>query len=148
MPHYSTTIELAGAVADVFAFFAQPALLVGLAPPELRLELVEGPERLQPGSRLRWKARRWGVSQHLVSAVTVFEENARIVEEQLQGPFARWVVERLFEPSGAGTRLREGIDFEPPGGMLGRMVTADAVRADLERLAAFRDGKLKALFGS
>jgi ligand-binding SRPBCC domain-containing protein len=143
MPRHVNTVEIPRPVADVFDFLARPANLQRLAPPELRLELVEGPDRLELGSVLHWKARRMGVSQMLVHEVTAFEEGVRIVEEQRRGPLRRWVFAHRFEPSQAGTRLTEEIDYEPPGGPLGLLVGAEAIRQDLETLFAYREKQLR-----
>ena len=147
MPHYTTTLDLPRPPAAVFALFAQPAQVVRLAPPELHLELVEGPARVSLGSVLRWKARRWGISQRLVGEVTTFEEATVLAETQREGPFAVWVLTRRFEATADGTRLHETVDFEPPRGMLGRLVTADVVRTEVEKLFAFRAEKLRELLG-
>jgi ligand-binding SRPBCC domain-containing protein len=143
MPQYTTTLDLARPVEDVFALFAAPAQLVCLAPPELRLELLEGPERVQLGSVLRWQARRAGVRQFLVTEITAFEENGSIVEKQKQGPFARWEAVRRFAPHDDGTRLIETVEFEPPRGVLGLLLNAKAIGAELERMFAYRELRLR-----
>lgn len=146
MPQQSVTISIAKQIDDVFLFFSTPTNLLKLAPPDLHLELVEGPAIMQLGSRLTWKGRRWGVSQKMVQEVVRFESAKLIIEEQKQGPFGRWVVERHFTMIDIGTSVREEILFEPPGGLLGRLVTADFIRRDLDKLFAFREAKLKELF--
>ena len=45
-----------------------------------------------------------------------------------------------------GTRAA-GCPFDPPGGLLGYMITADSIRKDLQRLLAYRELKLKEIFG-
>ena len=145
MPDFSTAYEIARLPADVFAFLRTPANLVKLIPPDVALELVEAPETLQAGHRLLWKARRWGVTQRIEMAVTELVHPLRLVLTQEQGPFARWEQVQTFEMTANGTRLTETVTFEPPRGMLGRLLTADAVLADLERLYAYRGGRLKAI---
>lgn len=148
MPHYTASFEIACPVAELFAFFATPANLVPLSPPDWHVELVTGPARLELGARLTWKGRRWGVSQRIVQEITAFDVENRIVVEQKQGPFARWAHEHRFEEIEAGTRLSERIDFEPPTGLLGRLIDADAIRKDLEKLYAYRESKLREIFRS
>src|SRR5450755_333263 len=100
MPHHNTSIDVARPIAEVFDFLARPANLAQLASPELGLLLVEGPERLALGSVMHWKARRMGITQSLVNAITAFEEGVRIDEEQQKGPFKRWSFTHRFEPAG------------------------------------------------
>src|SRR4051794_534795 len=98
MPQQSVTISIARPIDKVFLFFSKPMNLQKLAPPDFHLELVEGPAIMQLGSRITWKGKRWGVAQKMVQEVTRFESPALLVEEQKQGPFGRWVVERHFTP--------------------------------------------------
>jgi ligand-binding SRPBCC domain-containing protein len=143
MPLYTVTLNLSRPLDEIFTFFTRPINLLKLAPPELHLELLDGPELMQLGSRLTWKGRRWGFSQKIIQEVTKFESAKLIVEEQKQGPFARWVHAHHFTATEAGTSIREEIHFEPPGGLLGRLISADFIRKDLDKLFAFRETKLR-----
>ena len=51
-----------------------------------------------------------------------------------------------FVSTEAGTLLHDKIDFEPPGGLLGRMITANSIQKDLEKLIAHRQKMLKEIF--
>jgi len=147
MQQYSTTVEIARPLDEMFAFLSRPTNLARLAPPDFHLELVEGPEVMELGSRLVWKGRRWGIPQKLVQEVTTFVAGKLIVEEQRKGPFPRWIHAHHFAATAAGTQLREDIQFEPPGGIVGLMINADFIRKDLDKMFAFRATKLKELFG-
>lgn len=146
MAEYHVTLEVPRPVAEMFAFLRRPANLVALAPPDLHLQLIEGPNVLVQGSRVTWKARRWGVSQTIVSEVIALQENAWIEEVQRQGPFPRWQQRLTFEPTNDGTRIQFTIDFEPPGGVLGLLVTESFLRNDLDALFAYRAEKLREMF--
>jgi ligand-binding SRPBCC domain-containing protein len=129
-------------VGVVFAFFLRPANLVRAAPPELHLRLVSGPDRIAVGSRVTVQARRWGLGVRLVTEVTRLEEGALLVEEQREGPLREWVVTRRFEPVAGGTRLTEKVEYEPPGGLLGRVLTERVVEEELRRGFAYREGQV------
>ena len=73
--------------------------------------------------------------------------HAGIVVEQKKGPLARWIHTNHFEATEAGTKILEKIEYDPPGGLLGYMVTADAIRKELVKLLAYREVKLKEIFG-
>jgi ligand-binding SRPBCC domain-containing protein len=145
VPQLDHSILIPWPPAEVFAFFLSPANLLALAPPDLHLQLVDGPERLELGSRVTWKARRWGIAQRIVVEVVALEPDAQLVEEQRQGPLRRWLHTRQFEAAADGTRLTERIEFEPPGGLLGLTVTAAAVERELQAAFAHRAAKLPEL---
>jgi ligand-binding SRPBCC domain-containing protein len=109
--------------------------------------LVSAPEIMQVGARLVWKGRRWGISQQIIQEVTAFQQENMISLEQKQGPFARWLHAHHFEGTDVSTTIVEKIDFEPPGGMLGFLVTANTIRKDLDKLTAYREKRLKEIFG-
>jgi ligand-binding SRPBCC domain-containing protein len=115
----------------VFAFFRNPANVVAVAPAELGMRLVEGPAVVSPGLRFTVEVRGWGLPQRIVTEVTQVEEPARIVEEQIQGPFRRWRLERVLAEVDGETQLAETIDYEPPTGMLGLLVRPAAVEREL-----------------
>lgn len=149
MPTFEATQTFPRPVAEVFDFFRRPANLVRVSPPELHMTVEEGPELLELGSQLAIKGRRWGLPQRVVSRVTEFEPEARFVDEQAEGPFRRWKHTHRFEalPDG-GTRVTDVIDFEPPGGMLGLVVTAGFIEKDLKWVFAHRQERLKELLGA
>lgn len=146
MAEYHATLEVPRPVAEVFAFLRRPANLLLLAPPELHLQLIEGPDLLVPAACVTWKMRRWGVAQTIVSEVTALTENTHLEEVQRRGPFARWRQRQVFEPTDTGTRLRVEVEFEPPGGLLGLVLTEAFVRTDLDALSAYRAARLHDLF--
>jgi ligand-binding SRPBCC domain-containing protein len=148
MPHhYTNTLEIAHPLQELFTFLSRPKNLVQLAPPDLNLELLSAPDTLTLGSKLIWKGRRWGVSQQMTHEVSTYSADKLIVVEQKQGPFARWIHSNHFEATDTGTKIVEKIEFDPPGGMLGYLITAAAITKDLEKLMAFRERKLKEIFG-
>jgi ligand-binding SRPBCC domain-containing protein len=145
MPTFISEEHFALPVARIFAFFRRPGNRVRLARPELHMQLLDGPEQIELGSRLTVRVRRAGVSQQITSEVTAFTLDVSFVEEQRKGPFRRWVHTYRFEASDGSTRMTEVIDYEPPGGMLGLLLTAGVIERDLTALYAYRRDKLPEL---
>lgn len=120
------------------AWHARPGALERLIPPFSGVRAVGPPRALAEGSqrelevpvgplRLRWVARHSSVRPD------------GFVDEQLRGPFARWVHEHGFRPgpSGRGT-LEDDIRYALPGGALGRLLLRRSVTRALERTFSFR----------
>jgi ligand-binding SRPBCC domain-containing protein len=147
MPTFEHTESHSAPPARAFDLFRRTTERVSLAPPELHLQLVEGPTELQMGSRLTLRGRRWGVTQRMVNEITAFEDGVLIVEEQRQGPFRSWKHTQRFTPMGEGVQIFDVIEFEPPGGVLGRVATAEVIGRELERIFAYRKEKLTELLG-
>jgi ligand-binding SRPBCC domain-containing protein len=148
MPRFESVIRLPRPIAEIFDFFRQPANLLQVTPPDMNLRLLEGPERLQLGSRLVIELRRWGISQRIESAVTIFESEVIFADEQVKGPFRKWVHTHRFASEGGRTRVTDEIEFEAPGGMLGLIVTVPFIERDLHRAFAYRMEQLQRIFGA
>jgi ligand-binding SRPBCC domain-containing protein len=145
MPLFETVTTLACPVERVWDFLCNPANLVAVSPPELHLRLVEGPERLHLGARLTIAGRRWGIPQRIVSEVTAFEPNVLFRDEQREGPFRKFTHTHRLEPVPEGTRMLDQIEFEPPGGVLGLILSAGHIERELRTVFAVRAQKFKEL---
>ena len=146
MPTFEHTETHPAPPARAFDLFRRSAERVRLTPPELHLQLMEGPVELQMGSRLTLRGRRWGVTQRMVNEITAFEESVLIVEEQHQGPFRSWKHTQRFAPaSDGGVLITDVIEYEPPGGVLGRMATVAVIDRELKRIFAYRRERLMEL---
>jgi ligand-binding SRPBCC domain-containing protein len=147
MPRFESTQDLPRPVEEVFAFFRRPANLLRVSPPELQLKLVEAPESLEVGSRIVLVGQRLGFKQQLVNVVTALEPNRLIQDEQQEGPFGKWSHQHHFEAIPGGTRVRDVIEFEPPGGLLGLVLKVGVIERDLRAMFDHRQEKLREFLG-
>ncbi|NOX56420.1 MAG: SRPBCC family protein [Planctomycetes bacterium] len=147
MAVFETETVLHCSPEEAFEFLARPENLNRVTDPSVGLELVDAPERLYEGARLRLHVPGFGPAQELVHEITTFEPPHRFVERQVKGPFQSWVHEHRFEANGDGTvRLIDRVEFEPPGGLLGMLLTEDRIRRTLESSFSYRQRELKRLF--
>jgi ligand-binding SRPBCC domain-containing protein len=147
MPQFEARLVLSRSLLEAFDFFRRPANLVRISPPELHLRLVEGPERIELGSRVVLQGRRWGVPQRIVSEITAFEEEVLFRDEQREGPFGKWSHTHRFEQAPEGTRVTDQIDYEPPTGLLGLILNTQAIERDLQWIFSYRAQKVQELLG-
>ena len=109
------------------------------------LFFMEAPERLSLGAKMHFKLQAYGVARESIHEVTQFESARRFVEQQVSGPLKKWVHEHVFEVSGSGVTLIDRIQFEPPGGVIGLMITASRILENLEDGFDHRHGALEKL---
>src|SRR5438132_1083397 len=148
MPVFERTTLIPRPSAEVFAFLCNPANLSQVTPPDLNMRLVEAPAQLALGAQIVLQTRRWGFAQRIVSKVTAFETNRLLADEQIEGPFKKWIHTHLLEEAAGGTRMTDRIEFEAPGGLLGLVFTQDAIEGELQELFEYRTQKFEELFGS
>lgn len=140
------SILLPTAAPILWDFLRRPANLARLADPEMNATLIEAPEFLELGGIVAWKLRRFGLSQRMELEIVELEEGRGWVEEQRQGPWQSWRHERRLVEIDGGTRFEEKILYQMPRGLLGRMISAEAVAESIEKMFAFRDQALTGMF--
>jgi ligand-binding SRPBCC domain-containing protein len=145
MPTFQHSLVLSAQADEVFRFLAQPANFVRVMPPDFELSLIEGPPELSLGARMVFLSKRWGFSQRILNEVTVFEPNRLIVDIQREGPFEKWEHRHQVEPTPGGTRMTDEIDFEPPGGLIGMLLSEKTILKELEEVFAYRDQQFREL---
>jgi ligand-binding SRPBCC domain-containing protein len=87
--------------------------------PEERAEGATG--LLEPGDRVTFHQRQFGVPFSLTAEVTEMNPPERFADEQVSGVFGSLVHEHTFEERGDGTVMRDDVRFTMPLGLLGRL---------------------------
>ena len=147
MPSGSAVLErsvrLPFPAETVFAWHARPGAFERLTPPWERVTLVERSGGIEDGGRvvvrvgapfgIRWVARHRD-----------YEPGRQFVDEQVEGPFSRWVHLHRVEPDGAGhSVLTDRIEYTPPLGPIGAVAAPAVIRPRLERLLTYRHEVLR-----
>jgi hypothetical protein len=94
----------------------------------------------QPDGRHRSGARvelRVGIFRW-VALHTAYERDRLFVDEQLQGPFAKWIHRHEFKELGVKTRLTDRIEYALPGGSFVNMLFGWVVNLGLVNMLAHR----------
>lgn len=146
MPAFESNVELRCSPESLFDFLVQPENLIKVSPPELQVRLVEAPVRIELGSRITIVGKRWGVSQRMTTEVIGFDLGRLLTDEQREGPFRSFRHSRIIESAGAGVRLIEKIDFEPPGGLVGMLMTPSRIREGLAEVSEYRIRAMRKIF--
>ena len=130
----------------LYDFLIHPANAVLVTPPQLKPRLLEGPERLEVGSRLTMQIRRFGLPQTMHVEVKRLEPGRLLQDDQVKGPFRRWSHTHTLQPLGPGrTRMIDRIEFEKPAPPLGWLVTESFIRRDLEAMFRHREQRFREL---
>jgi ligand-binding SRPBCC domain-containing protein len=149
MPVFESRTELHATVEQLFEFLIRPANLQKIAPQEMQFVFVDPPEVIELGCRLTCKAQAYGMVQKLIYEIVEFDAPTRFREKMVEGPLRRWLHDYIIEshPSPDWVTLVNRIDFEPPGGVLGFIVTSDKILEALEDGFEHRSVELQKLFG-
>ncbi|MDA0831829.1 MAG: SRPBCC family protein [Planctomycetota bacterium] len=133
-------------VDRAFDFLIRPANISLISPPNMGLHFVSAPEEIFQGTTLEFKIQSFGQVQELIHEITELDRPTRFVEQQVKGPLKSWIHEHHFEAIAPDqVKIRDTIEFLPPGGLLGFMVTESRILDSLDEGFDLRYKKLKQL---
>lgn len=142
MPVFRKRTTLDATPDEVFAWHTRPGALQRLSPPWEHVTLVK-PGEVRNGTHVVVRMKRGPLDLTWEVAHRDVEPGRQFVDEQVKGPFQRWIHTHRFLPAEDGRCVMEDeIDWEPPLGVAGDLLAAPRVAKDLERAFAFRHRRL------
>lgn len=102
---------------------------------------------LGEGDQVTWSARHFGIRFRMSSIVFDLDRPRRFHDRQIKGPFGAFLHTHEFTAVGAGTLMRDTIEFRSPFGPLGRWVDALVMRRHLIAVITERNDAISAHFG-
>jgi ligand-binding SRPBCC domain-containing protein len=130
-------------VATLFAFHEREDALQLLTPPFPPVRIIsKSAPGLVIGTRIELQVGFF----HWVAIHTAYQQNVLFIDEQAQGPFARWIHRHEFEDlGGTRSRLTDRIDFTLPGGSAINFCFGWMVLLGLGRVFKYRHQVTRAL---
>jgi ligand-binding SRPBCC domain-containing protein len=132
MPQFQSSTILKCSAQALREFLGQPSNLPSVSDPELELQIVAAPEVISEGDTIEFLVSAYGFKQratHRYETVT----DSEIIEVQIDGPMRSWKHRHCYEIVDECTcKLVDEFEFDPPGGMLGFLLTAEKIIASLE----------------
>jgi ligand-binding SRPBCC domain-containing protein len=106
------SVVIAAPVETVFGFHEREDALRILSPRFPPLRVIRKTGGIKPGASVELKIGpfRW------IALHTAYQRNRLFIDEQIQGPFAKWVHRREFESLGQTTRLSDRVEYRLSGG--------------------------------
>ncbi len=147
MAVFETEVDIQAPVEELFDFLIQPINIKAISPPEMGLKFLETPERYSNGCEVRFAVQTMGQIQEFTHRITHFDEPNLFVEELIAGPLPLWKHSHHFTAIETGsTNIRDVIEFKPPGGLIGLMMSEDRILESLEDGFYYRHQQLKNSF--
>ncbi|MFO0860946.1 MAG: SRPBCC family protein [Phycisphaerales bacterium] len=143
---------------DVFPFFASPENLEAITPPWLNFRiLTPSPIPMHEGSIIDYRISLRGIPLRWRTRIDAYDPPLLFIDRQIRGPYLLWEHTHLFEQHSSGattfTRMTDRVRYLPRDipravPLLGGLLHKFFVRAELERIFAYRREKLAALLVS
>jgi ligand-binding SRPBCC domain-containing protein len=141
MSVFVQSVEIAAPVETVFQFHEREDALPLLMPAFPPVQLIAKTPGIGIGTRVELRI----VLVHWVALHTTYEQNKLFVDEQVKGPFARWVHRHEFENIGERTRLTDRVEYSLRGGPVLNALLGWTVRIMLGQMFAHRHATTKRL---
>jgi ligand-binding SRPBCC domain-containing protein len=128
---------------EIFPFFADAANLEAITPPWVNFHtLTPSPIEMKPGTLIDYRIKIHGIPVKWRTRINAWEPPYRFVDEQLRGPYRKWVHEHTFVEKDGGTLCQDRVEYAVPGGWL---IDELFVRRDVERIFAYRQQRIEEL---
>jgi ligand-binding SRPBCC domain-containing protein len=98
---------------------------------------------IEMGEYVTWRARHFGVTQHLSSKITAFDRPGYFQDTMQRGAFKSFVHDHFFISDGPGTLMRDVLVFSAPFGTVGRIMEKLVLRRYLQKLLRDRAATIR-----
>ncbi len=140
---FTTALWLPLKPAEIFPFFADAANLEAITPPWVSFHtLTPSPIEMRVGALIDYQLKIHGIPVKWRTHIKAWEPPYRFVDEQIRGPYRKWIHEHTFVEKDGGTLCSDRVEYAVPGGWL---IDKLFVRSDVEKIFAYRRERLEAL---
>jgi ligand-binding SRPBCC domain-containing protein len=130
--------------AELFGFFSDATNLDMLTPPWLHFHVVTPPPiAMKPGALIDYEMKIHGLKIRWRTRINIWEPPHRFVDEQIVGPYQRWLHEHTFVSHDGGTKVCDLVTYAAP---LDFLTHRFLVRPDIEKIFAYRSHELSKRF--
>lgn len=129
----------------LFDFLSRISNVPKVTDPKLGISFTSAPDVVERGSRLDFQIITFGQIVKSTHQIVEFERPSLVVEQQVAGPMKSWSHSHEYTPTPEGVLMRDRVEYQPPGGLIGLLLTEAKVRDHLEDGFFYREQKLKQL---
>ena len=139
--------KIPGNIEDVFKFFSDAQNLELITPPELSFKITSPiPIKMETGALIEYKIRLFGFSFQWKSIISKWEQNRQFIDEQLKGPYSKWVHTHTFEKNEGDIIISDIVNYRLPFAPFGEIVLP-LVKMQLKIFFDYRSKRILELIG-
>jgi len=144
MPYFRHRSHLPFPSEEVFAWHMRPGAFERLVPPWIQVRVLKREGGIDDGGSLLLSVKQGPTEVKGEVLHTAFEEGSLFQDEQVSGPFEKWIHSHRFIPADdGGCFLEDEIEWAPPLGSAGRLFAEGFIEKELVRVFSFRHARLR-----
>jgi ligand-binding SRPBCC domain-containing protein len=145
MSVYERSFKVQAPLPDVAAFHDDPVSLMAITPPPVRVTIERFDRPVRAGSRVIFRLSMGPIGVRWDGVIAEYMEQSYFRDVQNQGPFGAWSHTHSFAAETDGTRVNDRVEYEPPLGLIGKLIDPFVVRPSLAFLFNYRKKKTREL---
>jgi ligand-binding SRPBCC domain-containing protein len=129
-------------------FFSNPSNLKLITPEYMGFDVkTETPKEMYEGLIIAYKVSPLlSIPMEWVTEITHVRDKSFFVDEQRVGPYKLWHHDHHFKELEGGVEMIDIVSYQPPFGILGKLVHPFIIRPKLEQIFAYRIQKVNSIF--
>lgn len=131
--------------AALFEFFSDARNLEAITPGFLQFKIKSSDLSMRRGLIIDYSLKLYGIPFNWRTQISAWEPSVRFIDEQLKGPYLKWVHEHTFEEIGQKTICRDIVHYRVLGSAIIHQLF---VKEKLRKIFTFRQNKLLEFFPS
>lgn len=142
--------QIPATLAEVWNFFSSAKNLQVITPEYMKFRVTSGdlPQEIYPGQIITYTVSPLlNIPLFWMTEITQVQPLKMFVDEQRRGPYKMWHHQHHFQEKDGGVFMTDIVHYQLPLGFLGEFARGLFVTKQLESIFAFRDKKVKELFG-
>jgi ligand-binding SRPBCC domain-containing protein len=138
MSVFERSFKVKAELAEVAAFHDDPVSLAAITPPPVRVTIQRFDKPVRAGSRVVFRLGVGPIGVTWDGAIAEYVNQQYFRDVQNSGPFGAWSHTHSFVAEADGTRVNDRVEYEPPLGLIGKLIDPILVRPSLAYLFNYR----------
>lgn len=144
MPLFEKETKIQVPAQELFDWHKREMAFERLAPPWEKVRVVERTGGIQDGGRVVLEMKQGLLNRRWVAVHRDYIEGKQFVDEQVEGPFAKWVhTHQTLAETTTSSVLKDHIEYQAPLDPLGDLVAGSYIRRKVARTFDFRHGRTR-----
>ena len=143
MSIFERSFMVKAALREVATFHDDPISLAAITPPPVRVTIRRFDRPVRAGSQVIFRLSVGPIGVTWDGAIAEYVDQQYFRDVQNSGPFGAWSHTHTFVAEADGTRVIDRVEYEPPLGLIGKLIDPILVKPSLAYLFAYRAKKTR-----